>query len=308
MGGGTIYAQRRRAMAAIQPKEEQTAMGVTLMIVAVALFICIDTSAKWLFIAGLAPIQIAFARYAGHFIYGLVYFIPQNGVSVFRSERPVMQVLRSMGLLGSTVLNFMALSFLPITTTTTIMFAMPIIITVLVIPILGEKVGIRRFLSVCVGFCGVLVVTQPWSAEWHPAMLFSLGAVSSAALYFIMTRLLAGVDSNATLQVWASGIPTVILLPFAVTYWVWPETVLAWIVLMMIGMLGLVSHSIATLAHRYAEAALLSPVVYSQIFFAIIAGIFVFDTWPTIYTFFGGVIIIASGLYIWVRERQASSA
>ncbi|MEP2534279.1 DMT family transporter [Shimia sp.] len=291
-------------MVGVLPREEKAAVGVALMVVAVALFICVDTSAKWLIFVGISPIQAAFARYAGSFVYGLVFFLPREGFAVFRSERPFLQGLRALALLGSTVLNFFALSHLPITVTTTIMFSMPIIITLLAIPILGEKVGLRRFAAVCVGFVGVLVVTQPWGAEWHPAMFYTLGAVSSAALYFIMTRLLAGVASNATMQVWGSGFPTIVLFPFAAASWVWPDSTLAWIVLLGIGCFAMIGHVMATVAHRYAEAALLSPVVYCQILFAAIAGILVFDTWPTVYTLVGGGIIIGSGLYIWLRERQ----
>lgn len=294
-------------MVGVLPREEKTAAGVALMTLAVALFICVDTSAKWLVLVGLSPLQAAFSRYAGHFIYALAFFVPREGVSVFRASRPGLQILRSVALMGSTVFNFFALSHLPITVTTTIMFAMPIIVTLMAIPILGEKVGLRRFLAVCVGFCGVLVVTQPWGAEWHPAMFYSFGAVTSGAIYFILTRALAGADSNATMQIWSSGLPTVVLLPFVLQVWIWPEGVLAWVVFLGIGFFGFVSHACATIAHRFAEAAMLSPVVYTQIFFAAISGVLVFNTWPTNYTLAGGIIIIASGLYIWLRERQINA-
>lgn len=291
-------------MVGVLPREERTATGVLLMVLAVALFIGVDTSAKWLILGGLNPIQVVFSRYAGHFVYGMFYFYPREGATIFRAQRPGLQVLRAFALLGSTVFNFFALSHLPITVTTTIMFTMPIIITLLAIPILGEKVGLRRFLAVCVGFGGVVVVTQPWGAEWHPAMLLSFGAVTSAALYFILTRLLAGTHSNATMQIWSSAIPTVVLLPFAVVFWVWPDDVLTWVIYLAIGLIALVSHALATIAHRFAEAALLSPVVYTQILFASLSGILIFGTWPTIHTLIGALIIIGSGLYIWLRERK----
>lgn len=293
-------------MVGILPREERTSAGIALMVLAVALFICVDTSAKWLILGGLTPFQVVFSRYAGQFIYGVIFFLPREGTDIFRAARPGLQTLRALALMSSTIFNFYALSYLPITVTTTILFTMPIIITVLAIPILGEKVGLRRFLAVCVGFGGVLVVTQPLGAEWHPAMFFSLGAVTSAAIYFIMTRLLAGTESNATMQIWSSALPTFLMLPVAAASWVWPETLLAWTVFLSIGLIALVSHGFATIAHRFAEAAILSPVVYTQIIFAAIAGIVVFDTWPSFYTLLGGLIIIGSGLYIWLRERQLS--
>lgn len=295
-------------MAGIAPREERTRAGVALMVLAVALFICVDTSAKWLFLTGIAPIQAAFLRYAGHFFFGTLIFLPKEGLSVFKTDRPVLQICRSLALLSGTVCNFIALSYLPITLTTTIQFAIPIVITIMAIPILNEKVGLRRFLAVCAGFVGVMIVTQPWGAQWHPAMLFSFASVTSASIYFILTRLLAGVASNATMQMWSSGLPTLVLIPFVLPHWVWPETPLAWLVFFAIGFFGLVSHFCATLAHRFAEAALLAPLFYTQIFFATIAGILVFGTWPTIHTLLGGAVIVASGLYIWLRERQIDQA
>lgn len=291
-------------MKGVQPKEDKTAAGVLAMAVAVAFFTCIDTSAKWLILFGLPALQVVFARYAGHLIYALLFYLPQEGVSALRSHSPKLQFLRSICLMGSTILNFLALSYLPITVTTTIQFAMPIVVTLLAIPMLGEKVGIRRIIAVCIGFSGVLVVTQPWGAEWHPAMLLSISSIVVAALYFVMTRMLAGTESNATQQIWSSGVATMVLLPFVLKTWVWPDTAQGWAVFCAIGFFGAAGHIMATTAHRWADASILSPLFYTQILFAAIAGILVFSTWPTVYTLGGGAIIIASGLYIWARERK----
>lgn len=291
-------------MKGVQPREEKTAAGVAMMALAVLLFTCIDTSAKWLMIAGLPALQVVFIRYAGHLIYALIYFLPQEGPAALRSRSPRLQLLRSLFLMGSTVLNFLALSYLPITVTTTIAFATPVVVTLLAIPILGERVGLRRIAAVCVGFSGVLVVTQPWSAEWHPAMFLSLGALVIAALYFIMTRMLAGEETAATQQIWASALATAALLPFVVKGWIWPADPLGWFVFLAVGFFGFTGHVAANTAHRWADASILSPLIYTQIFLASLAGILVFGTWPTIWTLGGGAIIIASGLYIWSRERK----
>ncbi|MDM8166777.1 DMT family transporter [Roseovarius sp.] len=289
-----------------KPREERTAAGVLTMFFAVVFFTCIDSSAKWLTLAGLPVMQVVFARYCGHFVYAALVYMPQEGLSAFRSRAPLKQVLRSSFLFGSTVCNFFALQSLPITVTTTITFAGPIVVTLLAIPILGEKVGLRRIAAVCTGFVGVLVVMQPWGAEFHPAMLFSLAALAIASLYFIMTRMLAGVETIATQQLWSSGIASVVLAPVAASVWVWPDSGTEWLVMFLIGGFGMTGHVLATIAHRWADASILAPMVYSQIFLAAIAGIVVFATWPTVWTLGGGVIIIGSGLYIWHRERQKS--
>lgn len=122
----------------------------------------------------------------------------------------------------------------------------------------------------------------------------------------IMTRMLAGVESNATSQIWASGLATFCLLPFALWHWVWPDTVEDWAFLLLIGVFGATAHTLVTGAHRFADASILAPVLYIQLLFATIAGVIFFDTWPTAWTLVGAVIIIGSGIYIWWRERHVS--
>jgi len=250
---------------AVAPREDSTAMGLAAMSVAVVFFTLIDTSAKWLVIAGLPAIQVVFARYSGHFIMAVILFVPREGRDALTSNAPGRQVLRSLFLLSSTILNFTALKYLPITITTTIMFATPIVITLLAIPMLGEKVGPHRIAAVCVGFVGVLIVMQPWGIGFHPAMLLNVGALCMASLYFIMTRMLAGVESNATSQLWSSGIATLCLIPFALSVWVWPEGLSNWIAFVLIGIFGCTGHILATVAHRLADASILGPVVYIQV-------------------------------------------
>lgn len=291
----------------VAPREERILLALGSMAVAVVLFTAIDTSAKWLVLAGLPALQAAFLRYAFHFLLALVLFIPREGFSAFQSRSPKLQMVRSACLLGSTCLNFTALKYLPITVTTTIMFAGPIVVTLLAIPMLGEKVGRHRITAVCVGFIGVIVVMQPWGAAFHPAMLLNIAALTVASLYFLLTRMLAGVENNSTAQLWASGLATMCLLPVALMDWVWPEAFVDWIFFCLIGVLGGTAHILATSAHRLADASILAPVIYLQIFSASLAGIIFFDTYPTLWTLAGGLIIIGAGFYIWSRERKLRS-
>ena len=179
-------------------REDKPTVAVILMFVAVFLFTLIDSSAKWLILDGLSAVQVIFARYCGAFFVVILLFIPRGGLSHFVSNNPKLQFSRAMALLGGTTFNFFALKFLPITTTIAIFFAMPLVITVLGYLILGEKVGLRRFAAVFVGFLGVLIIIQPWGEDFHWAMILSVAALFSASSYFILTRQLAGQDNNAT--------------------------------------------------------------------------------------------------------------
>ncbi|WP_353471423.1 DMT family transporter [Salipiger sp. H15] len=289
---------------AIASREDRTALGLGLMALGVLGFTCIDTSAKWLLQHGVPALQVVWCRYAAHLVLVLVAFLPREGASLFRTRHPWKQAFRAAGLFGSTMLNFIALAYLPITVTTTIMFAGPVVVTLLAIPMLGERVGKHRIAAVCVGFLGVLVVMQPWGAEFHPAMLLSLGALCSAAIYFILTRQMAGEESNGTLQVWGGGLPTLLLAPFVLPAWETPATTGTGVMLAVIGVFGAVAHMLATAAHRYADASVLAPMVYLQLMSAAVAGLLVFGTWPTPWTLVGAMIIISAGLYIWHRERR----
>jgi len=291
-------------MTAALPREERTAAGIALMALAVLGFTCIDTSAKWLILAGLAPLQVVFLRYAVHFTLSLVLYVPRAGRAAFVSNAPRRQLLRSLLLLLSTVFNFIALKYLPITLTTTIIFAGPIVVTLMAIPILGETVGLRRLAAVAVGFVGVVIAVQPWGVAFHPAVFLSLGALISASGYLVLTRMLAGIETNATAQIWSSGLATACLAPFGIAAWNAPHGALQFLVIVCLGSFGAFGHIAATTASRLADASILAPVIYIQLLLAGVAGVVVFDTWPTVWTIAGGLIIIVSGLYIWHRERR----
>ena len=283
-------------------REYKPTVAVILMFVAVFLFSLIDSSAKWLILDGLSAVQVIFARYCGAFFVVILLFIPRGGLSHFVSNNPKLQFSRAMALLGGTTFNFFALKFLPITTTIAIFFAMPLVITVLGNLILGEKVGLRRFAAVFVGFLGVLIIIQPWGEDFHWAMILSVAALFSASSYFILTRQLAGQDNNANSQLWSSGVATVAKAPFAFQNWHWPQTNMGIFVFVIIGVFGAISHILATRAHLLANASTLAPTMYAQVIYATIVVYFIFNTLPSVWTGLGTIIITGSGLFIWKRE------
>lgn len=265
-----------------------------------------DTSAKWLAAAAIPVLQIAWLRYVGHLVVALAAYVPGQGLSIVKSKNPRLQSIRALFLLSGTCLNFTAVKFLPLTITIAIFFVTPLMVCLLSIPVLGEKVGIKRLLSVLVGFGGVIIIVQPWDQSFNPHVFISIAAMLCVSGYFVMSRLIAGIDSNATTQVYVSGLATVLLAPFALHFWVWPETLHAWFLLMLIGTLGMIGHSMVTHAHRFAQASVLAPTVYSQVVYIAILSWVIFGEPPDQATIVGTFIIIASGLFIWFRERQLS--
>ncbi|MBL4891300.1 MAG: DMT family transporter [Rhizobiaceae bacterium] len=296
--------------APIEPGENnRLVLAAFLMFGAFLMFASMDTMAKYMAAQGLPTLQIVFTRFLAHFVIIVLFYLPHEGVQIFKSHTPKLQVLRGFGLLGSTVFNFAALAYLPLTVTTAIFFATPLVVCLLSIKILNETVGARRLTAVFVGFLGVLVTTQVWSADFHWAMLLSVAALLCVSFYFVLTRKIAGnSDSNAVSQIYASGLSLLFITPVAFYVWTTPSGPLQWVLLFMIGIFGAVGHTLLTIAHRFAQASTLAPLVYVQIIYATVLSWLVFGAIPNFWTVAGTAIIVGSGFYIWQRERKLLAA
>lgn len=288
----------------VKPIEERRLLGIGLVLFGYFCFSVIDSCAKWLMLHGLPPMEVVFVRYAGQFVILVAVFAPQKGVELTQTRRPLLEALRSLCLLGSTICNFIAITYIPLTVTASISFTMPLILCALSIPLLGEKVGWRRWLAIVVGFAGVLIIVRPGTEAFHPAMLLSLLGIVFTAFYFLLTRKLAGVDSTTTQSFYAAGIATLCLVPFAFGGWTWPDSAATWIPFVLIGAAAMIGHQVITLAHRFAPASVLAPFNYTLIIYLTASSWLVFNQPPDIWIFVGAPIVIGSGLYIWLRERQ----
>ncbi len=289
-------------------RENRLQLAVGLNLTAFFLFATLDATAKWLVEASVPALQVAFFRYFFHFVWVLVLFLPRQGSALWRSAIPAQQIFRGSLLMISTICNFTALIYLPLTVTTAMFNGAPLVICLLSMPVLGEKVGIRRLVAVLVGFCGVLIIIQPWgtSFDWH--ILYAVAALLGASGYFLMSRITAGIDSNPVSQFYGSGVGVLVLAPMMAVVFVWPANAQQWLMLVMLGALGMLGHSLLTIAHRFAEASTLAPAVYSQLVYMSLFSWYLFDTPPTLTVIVGSLIIVASGLYIWFREQQISAS
>lgn len=291
--------------AGIAQREDKRGLAIAMMLLAFACFTGLDSSAKWLVTeTGMSPWAAVFARYAVHLAIVAALVLPAQGVHSLSSKAPVTETLRAVLLLASTMCNFVAVQYLPLTLTSTIFFSIPIFVTILSIPILGEQVGWRRWAAIGVGFLGILIVTRPWTGAFHWAMLVALSAALSASLYQILTRLLAGVDSTNTQQLYAGLVATLGVAPLAWLHWTTPEGALAWGLFLVMGCFGWLGHQMLTVAHRYAPASLLAPFVYVQLLYMTASSWIVFSQPPTVWILAGAPVVMAAGFYIWWRERQ----
>jgi drug/metabolite transporter (DMT)-like permease len=290
----------------IAPIEERRTLGIILILVAFSLFTAIDSSAKWLGAAGIPTTEFIFVRYAVHFALIVGFFLPTRRGALLRTSNIKLEVLRGLALLSSTICNFVAVQYLPLTMTSSIAFTMPLILCALSVPLLGESVGWRRWTAIGVGFIGILIIVRPGTTGFHPAAILSLFGAIATAFYFLLTRKLASVDSAATQQFYTALVAVICVIPFALGKWVWPSDAASWSAFLIIGLAGMVGHQLSTIAHRFAPASTLAPFAYFQIVYMSASSWFVFHQPPDIGIFIGAPIVIGSGLYIWLRERRLS--
>ena len=287
--------------------QERSISGIFLMCAAVFCFTLIDSSAKWLASAGFISLQITFVRYFGHFCSSMIFFWPQEKNKIFFSRRPYVQAVRALILMVGTFFNFLALKYLSLNITVAIFFAAPLVVSLLSIPILGERVPLRNFFAVLVGFFGVVIIIQPGQVGFQFEMVYSLVALFCASMYFILTRIVAKVDVNSVSQIYSSGIPTVVLLPFSCYYWVWPSSSLELLAMTIMGLAATFGHSFTTVAHSWAKASTLAPVIYVQLVFMTAISWLVFDHLPKVNTVLGTIVIIFTGLYLLRLEKRKKS-
>ena len=290
----TEYAQQRR----------QRLTGIALMCGAVALFACLDTTAKYLN-THMDSLQIAWARYSSAFVLTLIVSNPLTHPGLLRTKRLKLQIARSVLLVSSTALAFVALRWLQVDEALSILFTFPFIVAIVSGPMLGEWIGWRRWSAIGVGFGGVLLITRPgFGGGMHPAALITLAATICYGFYAVITRIVSRVDSNQTSLFYVNFGGALLLLPVIPFVWTAPEN---WtIALMMVGtgVLGSAGHFLLISGHRLAPAAVLSPFVYTQLIWVVILGYLVFDHVPNGWTMAGAAIVIASGLYLLYRERK----
>jgi len=299
-------------------RQDRMVLGILLVLLASFSFPLLNASVKYL--TGFYPLlMIICVRYVTHMAFTTIAFAPRHRHRLFMPSRPLMQLVRSLLLLGSTGFFFYGLTSLPLTTASTIAFTGPLMVTALSMPLLGERVGIYRWSAVLIGFCGAVIVVQPWSggpqgdaggAAPLLAALSILGSAACYALYQIFSRKLAAHDPPETSITFTAMVAVVITGLIGIFHVDWVPLVEWWHLGLFAatGFVGGFAHYFVTRAFVYAPAALLSPFDYAQLIGATLLGYFIFGNFPDLFTWIGAAIIVSSGLFITWREYHLSLA
>jgi drug/metabolite transporter (DMT)-like permease len=286
----------------LRPSGDRPTAGIAIMMGAVALFAIQDTISKHLS-AGYPAVEVAWFRYVSGFLVILAALPWLGGRTAFVSRRPGLQLLRGAMLYSSTVLFVAAIYYIPLPTATAIGFISPLFLTALSIPFLGEKVGPRRWAAIVVGFAGVLIVVRPGFGTFQWALLIPIVMAALYAVYQVATRLIRDDDRPITSLLW----PTVVgcVLGFLPVPFVWVSPGF-WdgMLMVMLGLCGSASHLCLVLAFARAPATTLAPFAYTQLIWVTILSYVFFGEIPDLPTLLGAAVIVASGLYVFYRERR----
>lgn len=267
-----------------------------------AAFSCGDLIAK-LLTADFHPFQVVWARQFGVVSVVIVFFV-LKGKIIFRSVAPKMQLLRGLCAIISASCFIFAISYVALADAIAVTFAAPFIVTVLGATILGEKVGMRRWIAVLVGFIGTLIILRPGADVFHPAIFLVLLASMAFATRQIVSRFIGSRDPTLTTLAYTALTTFLVLALPMPWYWKTPETLTP--VLLMVGLTlfaGLGEFLIIR-ALELADAVVVTPMHYTLIFYSTLWGFLFFGDFPDYWTWLGTFIVIASGIYMHLRETR----
>lgn len=277
-------------------------LAVALMLTAMLAFAAMDGISKIL-ARDLAIPQILWVRYVFYTLFVAVMLRrPGLGATLATTRQPRLQIGRALLILIENGVFVLAFTLMPLADMHAIAAASPLIVVALSVPMLGEKVGIRRWLAVAAGFAGVLIIVRPGfeTLDWRFAVAVT-GTVLWA-VYQILVRMCARTDTSETTWAWTAVVGLIATSAFGPFFWAWPSAH-GWWLLLAIAVLGTLSHLALIKALGYAPAGSLQPYSYTLLVWAAVVGYLMFGDVPDVWTMLGAGVIIASGLYAWHRER-----
>ncbi|MBS8226214.1 DMT family transporter [Vannielia litorea] len=288
----------------MKPRSAQ-ANGILLMIATTFIFAVQDGLSRHL--AEAYPVMmVVMIRYwfFAAFVLTIAARAPGGLRAATRSKKPLLQIFRGVLLAAEICVAVQAFVLLGLVEAHAIFACYPLIIAALSGPVLGEKVGWRRWAAIGVGFCGILVILRPGFGVFAPAAVVPLVAAGMFALYGLLTRAVSRHDSSATSFFYTGTAGAVVMTAAALWQWV-PMTAPDWGWMAMLCLTGALGHWTLIKCYEFAEASAVQPFAYFQLVFASAVGvIFWGDILPPA-TILGAAIVVGAGLFTLWRERQA---
>ncbi|MEY4448234.1 MAG: Riboflavin transporter [Pseudomonadota bacterium] len=283
----------------------QTLTGIGFVVMSVACFAVLDTTTKH--ISASVPIMLAlWFRYLIQALFSTVFFLPQRGMSLFKTAHPKFQMARGALLFGSSICAFYGLKYIPVGEFTAIASITPLVVTLVAALLLGEKVRKLRWALVIGAFVGTLIMVRPGTQHFDWVLIFPLMLILTNGSFHLLTSRMARTEDPITMNIltgWVGTLLGAFVLPFV---WELPTDWFVWLQLLIMGSFATVGHYLLIRAFSKAPAATLTPYFYSQIGFAMLGGWLVFDHMPDQWTLVGmGVVTLCGALGAWLTVRES---
>lgn len=287
----------------LSQRQDRPALGIAALIGNLVLMAVLSALVKHL--SGRYPLgEILLFRFVFAALVFWLVLLTSYGLAGLRTARPYDHAFRSVSGIVSLSLFYFALSRIPIADATALSYAAPIFITVLSIFILGETIGVRRWLAVVAGFIGVLLIAQPGGSGMSIGVLAAIASAVTAALVAIWLRRLSSSEKSSTIGVYYNSLGTLVCVAWVMVSGGVMPLPGDWSIWLVFGLFCAGQQWLLTISFRYAEASLLAPFEYMAMVFAAIIGYVYWGEIPVLTTWIGALVIAASGLFIFRRKKQ----
>jgi drug/metabolite transporter (DMT)-like permease len=283
-------------------RRDDVGRGIILTLLAIFIFATQDAASKFL-VQSYSPFQITMMRFWGFGAFSLFLVMRQGPLRhAFKSSAPVLQVLRGLLLVADIWMFAIALKSVALAELQAITLVYPLIVTVVAIPVLGEKVGIFRFAAVAVGFLGALVIVRPGGLPLGLGVAAAIGSAACYAVYIVLTRKVTRTDSTATSMFYVGAIGLVLTSAIGVSFWQPLDPVsLMWVFYIMVT--SVVAHGLMMVALSVTPASVLQPFNYTALPWGILFSYVVFQHLIDPVSLLGAAVIVVAGLVVMARER-----
>lgn len=253
------------------------------------------------------PLLISMLRYWAFAIFVIILAARSTeGISgTIKAKRPVLQFTRGAILAVQVVFSILSFSLVGLAQTHALISATPLLVAALSVPILGEKVGWRRWLAIVVGFIGVLIILMPTDKGFDTSIIVTIIAACLYAVYAVLTRLGSRSDSAGT-SFFYTGIAGAITLSFIGPFFWTPLAPMDWIWMLALCLTGMSGHYLLIRALEVTDAASIQPLTYYQLVIVSIMGVMLYGEVLRSNMIIGCAIVVAAGLFTVWREIQAS--
>lgn len=282
--------------------QQNTGLGIVIMIGAMVGFTLRDTAAKFL-VLDISALQIVWMLSTSSFLVLAAVTFPRHGLRAFMPTPEYLQLWRGMAAVAGTGLYNWALYYLPLVEVAAVALIAPLVVTALSPFVLGEQIGLRRTVAVLVGFSGVLFILRPGFSGDLFGYLLAFGGALGFGVNYVLNRKLGHLHPPLVNVAHNVLIGAVVLAP--ATFVMWQDIpVEQWFMFGMFLLAGLAAHTLLVTCFLYGPANVIAPFQYSIIITATLASYLVFGTLPGIGTYFGAALIIGAGLYVGLRETR----